>query len=326
MRLHDLANQVGGALRASPNREALEGLENIANLEIDGVARPEDALGSQIAPIFGKRAVATRAGVIFASQVLDERPHVIVDDVRARLVDLLRLFAASARFGIGIDSRAAVEDSARVDPSAHIGPFAYLGAGVFVGPGAVVEPFAYVGPDVRIEAGARIRPHAVLLPGVRVGADAVIGPGCVVGNEGFGFVSHDGQSLRIPSLGTVEIAAGAELGANATVDRATLGNTYVGAGAKIDAQVHVGHNSQVGENAILCAQTGLAGSVRIGSGAVLGGQVGIADHVEVGEGARIGAKSGVPGNVRAGGTVTGYPPMPHMQWLRAMARLRRGGW
>lgn len=166
-----------------------------------------------------------------------------------------------------------------------------------------------------------IAQNAVIGPRVIIGARVTIGPGAVIGSPGFGWVqSPDGQVRPVPQLGGVVIEDDVSIGALTTVDAGTLGPTIIRRGAKLDAHVHVGHNSEVGEGAILCAQTGLAGSVIIGRGAVLGGQVGVADHCHIGDGAKIAAKSGVIGDVPAGATYAGYPAISHMRWLRGTAK------
>jgi len=191
---------------------------------------------------------------------------------------------------------ASVLDEAIVpDVSAMVGPGCEIGLGVVLGP--------------RVTLGSRVR----------------IGPGAVIGHPGFGWAFGDGAATRaVPQLAGVVIESDVSIGPLSTVDAGTLAPTRIRRGAKLDAHVHVGHNSEVGEGAILAAQCGLAGSVRIGAGALIGGQVGIADHVVVGDGARIAAKSGVIGDVPPGATFAGYPAVPRPRWLRALARMYRG--
>ena len=170
--------------------------------------------------------------------------------------------------------------------------------------------------------GCTIGPGAVLLPRVRIGARVTIGAGAIIGEAGFGFAAGPGGAMRaIPHLGGVVIEDDVHIGALCTVSAGTLAPTLVRKGAKLDAQVHVGHNCEIGEGTIIAAQSGLAGSVIVGRGVLMGGQVGIADHVSIGDHARIAAKSGVIGDVAASATVAGYPAVERQRWLRGLAEL-----
>jgi UDP-3-O-[3-hydroxymyristoyl] glucosamine N-acyltransferase len=182
---------------------------------------------------------------------------------------------------------------------------------------------AIVPPDKPIVGpGSTIAPTAVLGPRVVVGARVSIGPGAVIGYPGFGWaVGARGAVRPVPQLGGVIIEDDVSIGPLCTVDAGTLSATRLGRGVKLDAHVHVAHNVEIGEGTIVAAQCGFAGSVRIGPGVLVGGQTGIADHVVVGEKARIAAKSGVISDVPARAVVAGYPAMPRMRWLRALAKL-----
>lgn len=178
--------------------------------------------------------------------------------------------------------------------------------------------------DPVIGDGTRIGRGAVLMPRVKIGARVTIGAGAVIGDAGFGFATGPGGALRaIPHLGGVVIEDDVHIGALCTISAGTLTPTVIRRGAKLDAQVHVGHNCEIGEGTIIAAQTGLAGSVTVGRGVMMGGQVGVADHVAIGDGARIAAKSGVIGDVAEGATVAGYPAVERQRWLRGLAELYR---
>lgn len=181
-----------------------------------------------------------------------------------------------------------------------------------------------VQPDPVIGEGCFIGPGAYLYPGVTLGARVVIGAGAVIGAPGFGFATGpDGATIPIPQLGGVVIEDDVHVGPLSTIAGGTLGPTVLRRGAKLDAQVHVGHNCEVGEGTIIAAQSGLAGSVIVGKGVLLGGQVGVADHITIGDGARVAAKSGVIGDVAAGAVVAGYPAVERQRWLRGLAELYR---
>ncbi len=191
-----------------------------------------------------------------------------------------------------------------------------IGAGTRVGAGARILPGAILGEDCVIEPGA------VIYGNCRLGARIVIGANAVIGRPGFGFTpAPDGTLARVPQLGGVVIEDDAEIGALSSVDAGTLGPTRIGRGAKLDAHVHVGHNVEIGAGSIVAAHAGFAGSSRIGRRVMIGGQAGVADHVSIGDDVRIAAKSGVIGDVAAGQVVAGFPAVPRVKWLRAMARL-----
>jgi UDP-3-O-[3-hydroxymyristoyl] glucosamine N-acyltransferase len=179
-------------------------------------------------------------------------------------------------------------------------------------------------PEVAAAWGAScsIAPSATLGPRVVLGERVVVGPGCVIGHAGFGWAFGAGGAVRpVPQLGGVVIEDDVSLGPLCTVDAGTLSPTRIRRAAKLDAHVHVGHNVEIGEGTLVAAQCGFAGSAKIGSRVLVGGQAGVADHVVVGDGARIAAKSGVIGDVPPGAIVAGYPAVPRMRWLRALAKL-----
>jgi UDP-3-O-[3-hydroxymyristoyl] glucosamine N-acyltransferase len=181
----------------------------------------------------------------------------------------------------------------------------------------------FVGPDCQIGEGSVLHPHVVLRERVTLGRRVLVHPGSVLGADGFGY-AFDGRAHRkIPQVGRVVVEDDVEIGANVTVDRATLGETVIGRGTKIDNLVQIGHNTVVGPHTIIVAQAGIAGSCRIGSGVVLAGQAGIADHVTVGDGAQIGSQAGVHRDVPAGAGMIGTPAMSGDAGLRALAAIGR---
>jgi UDP-3-O-[3-hydroxymyristoyl] glucosamine N-acyltransferase len=225
---------------------------------------------------------------------------------------------------------AVVHPSARVHPSAQLMPLAFVAAGAEVGARTVLYPGVFVGAGARVGDDCILYPNAVVREGCLVGHRCILQPGCVVGSDGFGFafdMEGEGGSgprhVKVPQAGIAVVEDDVELGANTCVDRATMGRTVVGRGAKLDNLVQIGHNVQLGPLCLLAGQTGIAGSTRIGMGAVFGGQVGVIGHLDVGEGVRVGAQSGVLGDMPAGEAYTGYPAVPQAEWLRTAAAVRR---
>jgi len=175
-----------------------------------------------------------------------------------------------------------------------------------------------------IGSDCKIGPGVHLLPRVTIGSRVTIGAGAVIGETGFGYVTGaNGKTRAIPQLGGVIIEDDVHIGPLSTIASGTIGPTIIKRGAKLDAQVHIGHNCEIGEDTIIAAQSGIAGSVTIGRGVLIGGQVGIADHLTIGDDAKIAAKSGVIGDVAAGATVAGYPAVERHRWLRGLAELYR---
>jgi len=225
---------------------------------------------------------------------------------------------------------AVVHETAHVHPSAEVMPLAYVGPGARVGartilyPGVVLDEAAQVGED------CILYPHVVVRERCVVGNRCILQPGAVVGGDGFGFAfdaEGEGGSgprhYKVPQAGIAVLEDDVEIGANSCVDRATLGQTLVCRGAKIDNLVQIGHNVEVGPLSLLAAGTGIGGSSRLGMGVICGGQVGIVGHVEIGDGVRLGAQSGVPNDIPAGEIYSGYPALPHATWLREMAAMHR---
>jgi UDP-3-O-[3-hydroxymyristoyl] glucosamine N-acyltransferase len=209
----------------------------------------------------------------------------------------------------------------RIGPGASIGPFAVVGEGVTIGVDARIDAHVVIYPSVTIGDRFTALAGAVVRERVVIGHDVTLQPGAVIGGDGFGYLPDGKGGVRaIPQTGTVILEDGVEIGANTTIDRATVGATRVRRYAKIDNLVQIGHGCDVGDGALLAAQVGLAGSTQVGAGAQLGGQVGAAGHLTIGAGARIAAKSGVPNDVPAGATVaSGMPALDIRQYRRVIA-------
>ncbi len=232
------------------------------------------------------------------------------------------LRAAERALSRGASLLASPELAERLAPHPHPRVWTHRHAGWVLA--AVLDECDDAEVPPRVGEGAKLGANVVLAPRVVVGRNVEIGPGAVIGAPGFGWVTGPtGETRRVPQLGGVVLEDDVVIGPLCTVDAGTLGPTRIRRGAKLDAQVHVGHNVEIGEGTIVAAQSGFAGSVRIGRGVLIGGQVGIADHIDVGDGARIAAKSGVIGDVPAGAVVAGYPAVARGRWLRALARLYR---
>ncbi len=316
IRLRDLADRVGGRV------------EGDGELEVTGVRPLAEAAAEHLSlwnhPRYRAHAQLCRAGALLttpalALQLPDRagRNLLLVDDVSYALGLVLAALHPEPVRPPGVAPSAIIDPLAEVDPSAWIGPYVVIDAGSRIGAGAAVHPFVAIGRDCTVGEGAVLHPHAVLYDRTEIGAGAVVHAGAVIGSDGFGYATHKGVHHKVPQVGRAVIEAEVEIGANATIDRATLGETRIGRGTKVDNLVQIGHNVKVGEHSILCGQAGIAGSTELGRYVVLAGQVGVSGHLEVADGTQVAAKSAVLRSVdEKGQQIGGIPAVPIGEWRR----------
>jgi UDP-3-O-[3-hydroxymyristoyl] glucosamine N-acyltransferase len=318
-RLAELAELVGGRVEGDPDRA----VEAIRSLEAAG---PGD-LSVLKSPRYRGQAEASRAGALLVGPALAGavagRDLLVVGDPDVALARLVSLLHPPARREPGIHPTAVLEPGCEVDPTAHVGPYAVIGAGSRIGAGAAVHAAVAIGRRCVVGEGAVLHPHAVLYDETEVGANSVVHAGAVLGADGFGYATQGGAHHKVPQVGRVVVEEEVEIGANTTVDRATLGETRIGAGTKIDNLVQVGHNVYVGRHCILCGQAGIAGSTRLGDGVVLAGQAGVSGHIQLGDGVQVAAKSAALESVEAGTAVAGIPAVELRRWRRQIVLLSR---
>ncbi len=303
-------------------------LDGDPNLKVTGVAPLDMAGPDQISFLTDLKylslARGTRAAAVLVPRDAGLSGHLLrADNPRVALVGLLNLFGPARVPPGGIHASAQVAPSARVHATATVGALAIVGSHAVVGERTWISPQVYVGEYVEIGADCHLYPQVVICDGVKLGNRVLIHPGTVIGADGFGYVYDGARHLKIPQAGTVVIQDDVEIGANAAVDRATVGHTLIRRGTKIDNLVQIAHNVQIGEHAILAGQVGIAGSSRVGNGAMLGGQVGIADHVTLVDGVMIGAQSGVASDLKEPGQYMGTPARPAHETRRISAALGR---
>ena len=257
-------------------------------------------------------------------ETLQARAYLLTPHPRKALAEILRRWETPPHLPEGVHPGAWVHPSARIAPDVRVGPGVWIGPEVEIGEGTWIFPHVYVGDGVRIGRDCRIYPHVTLYPGTVLGDRVILHAGSVIGSDGFGYVLEETPPKKIPQIGRVVIEDDVEIGANTTVDRATLGETRIRRGAKIDNLVQIAHNVEVGEHTVIAAQTGIAGSSRVGRRVILAGQVGIADHVRVGDGAIVTAATGVSKDVSPGEVVSsGFHALPRREHLRLQALYRR---
>lgn len=325
-RLAELAGLVGGRIEGDPDRE----VEAIRPLDSAG---PRD-LSFLTHTRYRAQAVASGAGALLVGRDAPpdlrgeegespRRDLLVVDDPSFALSRLIAAFQNDPRPEPGIHPTAVVEPGCEVDPSAWIGPCTVIGAGSRIGAGAAVHPLAVVGRGCAVGEGAVLHPHVVLYPGTEIGPGTVVHAGSVLGADGFGYATHGGAHHKVPQIGRVVVEGDVEIGALSAIDRATLGETRIGQGTKIDNLVQVGHNVQVGRHCILCGQAGIAGSTQLDDYVVLAGQAGVSGHLKVGKGVQVAAKSAVLGPVEPGAQVAGIPAIELRRWRRQAVLIAR---
>ena len=306
-------------------------LEGDGEIEIIGVRGLEQAERGHVTFLANPkyRAIArnTRASAILLAEG-EARPaqsaalwsrNPYLDFARA-----LEFFYEAPRYAPGIHPTAIVAGSAKIGAGAHVGPYCYVAEDVSIGRDAVLHSFVTIYRGAQIGDSFFAHSHSVVREFCRIGNGVILQNGAIIGADGFGFAKRaDATWHKIVQSGPAVIEDDVEIQAHACVDRATVGETRIRRGAKIDNLVQVGHASTVGEDTLLCSQVGLAGSTDVGSRCVLAGQVGVAGHLEIGDGAVLTAQSGVPSDVPAGAIYSGYPAIDNKEWLRCAAAYNR---
>lgn len=224
----------------------------------------------------------------------------------------------------GVEQPSFVSPDAEVSPDAYIGAFAYIGPGAKIGSRAQIYPQTYVGDGAMVGEDTVLYPGVKVYPGCRIGNRVILHSGVVIGADGFGFAPQpDGSYAKIPQMGNVVVEDDVEIGANTTVDRATMGSTRISHGVKLDNLIQIAHNCEVGHDTVMASQTGIAGSTKVGANCMFGGQVGIAGHIEIGDGVQIAAQSGVPGKVASRRRIMGSPAVDFPRYARLQVYLSK---
>ncbi|HVP65087.1 MAG TPA: UDP-3-O-(3-hydroxymyristoyl)glucosamine N-acyltransferase [candidate division Zixibacteria bacterium] len=300
-------------------------LENASSdPEITGVATLEDATPNQISFFtnarYAEQMKSTRAAaVIVEKKWTGNRTVLRSDNPYLDFARTLEMFYQPPQYAPGIHPTAVIDPSARIGARAHIGPYVVVDADVVIGEDAVLLAHVMIYRGARIgnrffaHSGSTVREYCQL------GDNVILQNGVIIGADGFGFAREGSHWHKIVQSGRTVLGDWVEVQANATVDRATIGETRVDREVKIDNFVQVGHGSTVGEGTMLCSQTGLSGSTHVGKNVILAGQVGVAGHCTIGDGAIATAQTGIPNDVPAGAIVSGYPAIDNKQWLRSVA-------
>lgn len=318
MKLAEIASNLGGTVEGDAEIEVdrLEPLDQAGPRDLSFLSNPR-----YVAALPRTRAAA----VILGPGVAGPGCAVIrVADAYLGFAKALELFAQPLLPDEGIGPGALIDPSARLGPGARVAAGVTVGRGARIGARAALFPGVVIYPDVEIGDDFTAHANAVVRERVRIGHRVLLGPGVVVGGDGFGFVPlPEGGVRKMPQIGGVEIGDDVEIGANTTIDRATIGRTVIERGVKLDNLVMIAHGCRIEAEALIAAQTGLAGSTEVGARAQLGGQVGSAGHLRIGAGARVAAQSGIPNDVADGTMVGGYPAIELRLWRRVAAATRQ---
>jgi UDP-3-O-[3-hydroxymyristoyl] glucosamine N-acyltransferase len=314
----DIAGLVGGTIDGNPD------------IKVNRLARIEDgepeALSFLANPKYYPFIYTTQSSIVLVQSdfVADQSLSctlIRVDDPYTAFANLLEIYDKMRKGKTGISSLSSIAKSAKIGNNAYIGDFVVISDNVVIGDNVRIFPQSYIGENVRIGSGTTINPGVIIYYDCTVGNECTIHGGSVIGADGFGFAPQsDNNYKKVAQIGNVVIEDNVEIGANTTIDRATLGSTIIRRGVKLDNLIQVGHNVEIGENTVIAAQTGIAGSTKIGKNCMLGGQVGLAGHIVIADDVKIGAQSGLASNVNKPGTILlGSPAIDVSRYRRIIA-------
>jgi UDP-3-O-[3-hydroxymyristoyl] glucosamine N-acyltransferase len=309
-------------------------IEGNPDIKVNTIAKIEEgqsgALSFLANPKYEHYLYETKSSIVLVNKSFIPTARVGATLIRVEnsyeaFASLLRLVDQARPRKTGIHSSAIIENTAKIGSEVYIGPYVYVGENCVIGDGCSLYPHVYIGDNSKLGF------NCTLNPGVTVYHDCILGEGCIVhagsviGSDGFGFAPQsDNEYMKIPQLGNVVLEDRVEIGANVTIDRATMGSTIIRNGVKLDNLIQIAHNVEVGENTVMAAQTGISGSTKIGKNCMFGGQVGLAGHLKIANGTKIGAQGGILGDVKEENTaIIGSPAIEVKQFLRSSVIFRK---
>jgi UDP-3-O-[3-hydroxymyristoyl] glucosamine N-acyltransferase len=310
-------------------------IEGDANASVSSFGKIEEAVAGQLAflanPKYEEYLYSTGASVIILNeaQELKQPLHatlIRVPDAYSAFATLLAAYQQMITQQLsGIQEPSYISKTATMGEKVFIGAFAYLAENVSVGNNSKIFPNVFLGNNVKVGDNCFIHPGVKIYHDCVIGSNVTIHAGTVIGSDGFGFAPQaDGSFKKVPQIGNVVVEDFVEIGANATIDRATIGSTLIKRGAKLDNLIQIAHNVEVGNNTVIAAQSGVSGSTKLGNNVMIGGQAGIVGHIQIADGTRINAQSGVSKSIKAPNTsVTGSPAFDYTSALRSQAVSRK---
>lgn len=318
MRLRELAQKLGCRLVGD------------GEIEVRGLAPFDEAGEGDLAFVANARDLPKLEASKASAVILREegapcsKPTLLTRDPYLAFVQALRIFHPPELPAPGIHPSSIVRDGVSLAEGVAIGAHSYVEEGVVIGPRSAIGPQVYIGKGSRIGADCQVYPQVVIREGVEIGDRVIIHSGAVIGSDGFGYLrDRRGGRVKIPQVGRVILEDDVEIGANVTIDRATMGTTRLKRGTKIDNLVQIAHNVTVGEDTVIAALSGISGSTKIGDRVTLAGQVGIVDHVEIGDDVTVGAQAGVTKDIQPGMVILGSPAVAHLEFKRGLAAVNR---
>lgn len=309
-------------------------VEGNPDASVSGVAKIEEGNPESLSflanPKYTSFIYTTQSAIVIVNEDFTPEKEIAATLIRvkdaysafAKLLEYYNKFKTDKK---GISSLAFISSNAQYGVDVYIGEFVFIGENVRIGDGVKIYPQAYIGDDTVIGEGTIVYPGAKIYAGTVIGKSCTIHAGAVIGSDGFGFAPQaDNQYKKVPQTGNVILEDYVDIGANTTIDRATLGSTIIRKGVKLDNLIQVAHNVEIGENTVIAAQTGISGSTKIGRDCMIGGQVGLAGHLFIADGVKLAAQSGVGSSLRVKDQVyMGSPVMPLSEYKRVLVYMKR---
>jgi UDP-3-O-[3-hydroxymyristoyl] glucosamine N-acyltransferase len=304
-------------------------------VKVTGLAKIEEGLEGTLSflsnPKYEEYIYSTKSSICIVNNSFDpSKPLpssltlIKVEDAYSCFAKLLEEYAQMTRKQPGIEQPSFISQTAKIGEHLYLGAFAYVGDNVLIGNNVAIYPNAYIGDNVKIGDNTVVHPGATIYNDCVIGNRCVIHAGVIVGADGFGFAPNEkGEFQKVPQIGNVVIEDDVEIGSNTTIDRATMGSTFIRKGVKIDNLCQIAHNVDVGQHTAMAAQVGVAGSAKIGQHVMIGGQAGISGHLKIADGTKIVAQSGIPSTVKKADTLMGSPGIPLDDFKRSYFGFRK---
>ena len=308
----------------------IEGNENVEVTKFSKIEEGKEGALSFLANLQYKKFIyTTEASIVLINNdlILDSNVTttlIRVENAYQSLAKLLQLYDSMKPKKTGIDSGAFISASTTVADDCYIGTFAYIGENTTIGLASKIYPQVYIGNNVKIGQNVTLYPGVKVYDDCEIGDNCTIHAGAVIGSDGFGFAPNsENEYAKVPQIGKVILEEYVEIGANTTVDRATMGATVIKKGVKLDNLIQIAHNVEIGNNTVIAAQTGVAGSTKVGKNCMIGGQVGINGHITVADGVRVAAQSGISTHIKEAKTVQGAPAFDYGPYQKSYVMFKR---